>query len=445
MKNTRRIFEAPIDEPEGFRMNPELKRSIERGDTPYSDSPFFPKKKEGERQTFEEKAASKRFADVVSKLQRYLGERVPNNLGGLQMMLMSLFREVKQFETGRERELENLAVELATNELLDEKYREYVKFDAKFKSMGDQPNENFQSEPEEFSSEDIELAFEENGEDLDEFLDAFENFNYKVAKRRFFNAITQGFAKKGHFMFELVRDRLEQMQPGITDKYGALMAMNDYLYWMLPPEMMEAMASQQQNIAGEEEVDFEKDEEGNETGNMVIKAKGVMFPIIVHELLKGYMDLILAPSLPKDAVQAQMVRAKADTLVNEIFDIIVGVYLWEKLIDTFPAKLFDDVENMKVVQGLIFREITQIPKNRFISLAQRINSGDQSAYVEMERIADDVMDRLNKENLEEILGSYDDTDDSDDDYPTYPSDDDDDDGGTDLSFLDDFGIGRPKD
>jgi hypothetical protein len=140
-----------------------------------------------------------------------------------------------------------------------------------------------------------------------------------------------------------------------------------------------------------------------------------------------------------------MVKAKADTLVNEIFDIIVGVYLWEKLIESLPAKLFDDVENMKIVQGLIFREITQIPKNRFISLAQRINSGDQSAYTEMERIADDVMEQLNKQDLEEILGSYEDVDDGDDDYPTLPTDDDDDDGGTDLSFLDDFGIDRPKD
>ena len=98
MKNRNRIFEAQIDEPEGFRMNPELKRSIERGDTPYSDSPFFPKKKEGERQTFEEKAATKRFADVIQKLQRYVGERVPTNLGGLQMLLMSVFRDVKSFE-----------------------------------------------------------------------------------------------------------------------------------------------------------------------------------------------------------------------------------------------------------------------------------------------------------------------------------------------------------
>lgn len=443
MKNKRKIFEAPIDEPEGFRMNPELKRSIERGETPYSDSPFFPKKKEGERQSFEEKAATKRFADVISKLERYLGERVPNNLGGLQMLLMGLFRDVKQFESGKERQLENLAVELAENELLDEKYRGFIKFDAKFKNLGDAPSANFQNEPEEFSSEDIELAFEDNGEDLDEFLDAFENFDYKVAKRRFFNAITQGFAKKGHFMFELVRDRLEEMEPGITDKYGALMALNDYLYWMLPPEMMEAMASSQQNIGGEEEIEFETDESGEQTGNMIVKAKGVIFPIIVHELLKGYMDIILAPSLPEDPIQAQMVRAKADTLVNEIFDIIVGVYLWERLIQSFPAKVFDDAENMKTVQGLIFREIIKIPKNRFISLAQRVNAGDQSAYAEMERIADDVMDQLNKQDLEEILGSFESYDDEDDDYPTTPTSDDDDED-IDLSFLGDLGIEPPK-
>ena len=34
MKNRRKIFEAPIDEPEGFRMNPQLKSKIERGETP---------------------------------------------------------------------------------------------------------------------------------------------------------------------------------------------------------------------------------------------------------------------------------------------------------------------------------------------------------------------------------------------------------------------------
>jgi CBS domain containing-hemolysin-like protein len=166
---------------------------------------------------------------------------------------------------------------------------------------------------------------------------------------------------------------------------------------------------------------------------------------LVHELLKGYKDIILAPSLPEDPVQAQMVRGVADTAVNEIFDIIIGAYLWEKLREALPAKIFEDEEGMKTVQGLVFREMIKIPKRRFISLAQRINSGDQSAYSEMEEIADTVIDDLNKMDLEEILGSFDSyEDDDDEDMPTLPPSDDDDDDNIDLSFLDDFGIDKPK-
>jgi len=442
MRNKRNIFEAPIDEPEGYRMNPELRRRIERGETPYSDSPFFPKKKQGENQSFEEKAASKRFADVVEKLERYIGRNVPNNLQGLQMLLMTLFSQIKSFENGKERQLENLAVEIAENELIDEKYKGFIKFEAEFMNFGDQPRGEFKSESEDFSDEDIEMAFEQNGEDLDEFLNAFENFDYLVARRRFFNAIVQGFAKKGHYMFELVRDRLEEMQPGITDKYGALMALNDYLYWMLPPSMLEQLFASGQSLGGEEEVEFETDEEGNQTGNLIVKARGAMFPFILHELLKGYQDIIMAPSIPEDPVQAQMVKAKADVSVNELFDIIVGAYLWEKLLESIPEKVLTDEENSKVIQSLIFREMIKLPKRMFVSLAQRINSGDQSAYKDMEKIADNIIDSLNKQNLEELLGDFESYEEEDDDYPTLPPSDDDDDD-VDLSFLKDFGIDKP--
>jgi len=440
MKKNRKIFEAPIDEPQGFRMNPELKSKIERGETPMSQSPFIPKKGENDNQSFEEIAASKRFRDVVQKLERYLGMNVPNNMMGLQMMLMRLFNEVSTFESTRKEELENLAVELVSGELVDPKYAEFIKFDPKLVGMGQAGSENFQSEPDEFSSEDIELAFEDSGEDLEDFVDAFEHFDFLVAKRRFMNAIIQGAAKKGHYMFELIRDSLEDMEPGITDKYGALMAMNDYLYWLLPPDMMEQMAAAGQSMGGSEEIEMETDEEGNETGNFVVKAKAVMFPILVHELIKGYYDILGAGSIPEDPVQGQMVKAKADIITNEIFDIIIGAYLWEKLLESYPEKVL--IENMKIVQSLIFREFSMLPKNKFTSLAQRINSGDTSAYRDMEKIADDIINRLNQQDLDEILDSSYEGDD-DDDYPSYSSDNDDDDD-IDLSFLDDLGIDTSK-
>ena len=438
MKNKRKIFEAPIDEPTGFSINPDLKRAIERGETPLSNSPFIPKKGEDDRQSFEEIAASKRFRDVVTKLERYLQIEIPKNLMGVQEAMMKVLVEINRFESTRKQELEQLAKDLVSKELVDPKYAEFIKFDAKLVGMGEVGSENFQAEPEEFSSEDIELAFEDSGEDLEEFVDAFENFDYMVAKRRFMNAIIQGAAKKGHFMFELIRDTLEEMEPGITTKYGTIMALNDYLYWLLPPQMVQQMAAAGQSMGGSEEIEMEQDEDGEYTGNFVVKAKAIMFPILVHELIKGYYDILGAASLPTDPIQAQMVKQTADTLVNEIFDIISGTYLWEKLLETYPAKVLED--NMKIVQSLIFREFSKLPKNKFTSLAQRVNKGDATAYTEMERIADQIIDELNKQDLEEILGSsnYED----DDDTMGYPSDDDDDDD-VDLSFLSDLGIDTP--
>ena len=59
----------------------------------------------------------------------------------------------------------------------------------------------------------------------------------------------------------------------------------------------------------------------------------------------------------------------------------------------------------------------------------------------MERIADQIIDELNKQDLEEILGSSNYEDDDDDDNMGYPPSDDDDD--VDLSFLSDLGIDTP--
>ena len=131
MKNKRKIFEAPIDEPTGFRINPDLKSAIERGETPLSNSPFIPKKGEDDRQSFEEIAASKRFRDVVTKLERYLGMNVPNNMGGLQMMMMRLYllklhslkQKVKVFLHKKKKIIKKTSIAKPTIEILLPKKR----------------------------------------------------------------------------------------------------------------------------------------------------------------------------------------------------------------------------------------------------------------------------------------------------------------------------------
>jgi hypothetical protein len=57
------------------------------------------------------------------------------------------------------------------------------------------------------------------------------------------------------------------------------------------------MASAGQNMGGSEEVEMEQDEDGEYTGNFVVRARAIMFPILVHELIKGYYDILGATLL----------------------------------------------------------------------------------------------------------------------------------------------------
>ena len=69
---------------------------------------------------------------------------------------------------------------------------------------------------------------DEAEDDLENFMAAFEKFDLEKAKRRFINSLIQGASKKGHYMFHLVKDELENINPQLLNLYGVLMSVNDY-------------------------------------------------------------------------------------------------------------------------------------------------------------------------------------------------------------------------
>jgi NACalpha-BTF3-like transcription factor len=441
MKNKRKIFEAPIDEPTGFRINPDLKGAIERGETPLSNSPFIPKKGEDDRQSFEEIAASKRFRDVVTKLERYLGMNVPNNMGGLQMMMMRLFGEVTQFESSRRQQLEQLAKDLVSNELVDPKYAEFIQFDPKLVGMGDAGNENFQAEPEEFSSEDIELAFEDSGEDLEEFVDAFENFDYMVAKRWFMNAIIQGAAKKGHYIFQKpdVKARLDAIDPSLYRDYLGIMAINDFMYFTME-QMIEMMSQTGQGVAGKVSLEDADDdgEEGGEGGgeeqpDTKIVATGMIFPILCHEIIKGLEEAKGRHGHSKNPDVREKVRGAVDVLSNEPMQLRIGPEIVEKIRFALPDEMFD--ESNKGLINWFHILLYQVPAQEFLEIVGNAISEDQSKISRATSRFEEIMKEAMQ--MKEEFENYKEENDTESD-----SDDDDED---DLDdFLGSLGISRPK-
>ena len=121
------VKEAPIDlETGSLPINPNLKQSIERDETPFSKSQFIKKSAEGEKK-FLETASEKRIKELSDKIRNYMGGDMPNP-NQITQLMMSLFMDIKSFEdSGNNKEiLEKMAVKLVEDEVIADKFKDYL-------------------------------------------------------------------------------------------------------------------------------------------------------------------------------------------------------------------------------------------------------------------------------------------------------------------------------
>ncbi len=419
-KDTKEAIEYSGSE----RMNPDLEKKLKSQQTTLSKNPAFPDvDKNGIPDNFEELVASKRFKDVVEKVKRYTGMQEitgQNAFMQLQRALMGAVQKVLQIESQNKDYLEKLAVKLVKDEM---GITDQFQFDAKLVPMGGIDQSRFQKQGEEPDEEEIEAQFGQQAEqDLEDFMSAMEKFDREKAKRRFINALIQGSSKKGHYMFELSRESLNKINPDLVSLYGTLMSINDLIYWLMPDEAVMMMAGNEQSMAGKEEID-------DQTDPPTIKARGVFFPVLLHELIKGVMEVFGTHGLPDDPKSQQMIMGSTDTLPNEIWDLRLGPVIWEKFLQAYPIELFDD--DKKHIQHYLFARFSALETEEFFNVAKKILSGSPEGQKFIKDMVNDIVSDLKKRDLEDSLGSYGDDD-----------DDDDDDGLDD--FLGGLGISRPK-
>lgn len=399
LETIKGLKEMPMDygdNPE--RISPDIEDKLANKETPFKDNPAFPKQEpEGLPSNWEELLASKRFQDVVAKVKRYTGQQgnVTNQntlrqlMGTMQQMLMN----VLQFESQNKEYLENLAVELVKKEMAIPEGA--LQFDAKLVGLGGIDPEGFQQQGQDPSEEEIEQQFglnpEEAEDDLEDFINAFEKFDQETAKRRFINALIQGASKKGHYMFELVANELNERNPNIVNQYGILMSVNDLLYWVLPDGMIQ-QGMQGGSFAGKEEVD-------TETDPPTIKARAIFFPALVHEVIKGVMEVMGTQGLPDDPKSAEMVMGKADTLPAEIWDLRLGPVIWEKFRSAYPDKLAD--EELKHIQNYLFSRFSALDTEEFFKVSREILKGSNLGKEIISRMVDQIIEDLKTEDYEE--------------------------------------------
>ena len=382
------LLEAPPidygDNPE--RMAPDIEQKIGSQDFPLGDNPAFPDvDADGIPDNFEELVASERFKEVVDNVKKYTGlEQVTQNeFMRLQMMLRDSTMKILQIESQNKTELETLAVDLV---------REYmalpedaVQFDAKIVGMGEVDMAGFQKGEEEEEPSEEEMSSEE------ELFGTFEMFDAEKEKRRFINSLIQGSAKKGHYLYHMIPEKLNDINPELLDLYGVMMSVNDLVYWIMSDETAQMMGQGEESAAGKEEIDIETDPP-------TIKAVGITFPVLVHELIKGVMELLASQGLPSDPRKAEMVMKATDTLPAEIWDLRLGPVIWSKFRAAYPEELMD--EDKAEIQNYLFSEFTRMEPEEFFDLAKEILSGSEEGKVELQRIVKSIIKDLQEDDYE---------------------------------------------
>ena len=202
----------------------------------------------------------------------------------------------------------------------------------------------------------------------------------------------------------LVSDELSRLDPNLLNHYGVTQALMEHLYWLYPD--MEGMAGSGGGQMGQSEVD-------DETDPPTVKARAMTFPLLVHELVKGVYEVFGTHGLPDDPKQAEMVLGAEDTLPAEIWDSRLGPIFWEKFLEAYPDKLFDD--DMKHIQHYLFVRFSKLSAQEFLRVAKLILEGNPQGAQFIQRMVDEIVNDLKKDEYDDKMGDDNDDDDYGDD------------------------------
>lgn len=295
------------------RMHPQLEEELRDGKHSLGKHPIFPA---GDENTFEQKIMGQRFKEVVDRYkQAHDCETIDNRQ--LLVDMLPMVKSTMEIEKDHTKELEELAIKMIREEYnISEDVIEII---AELTPNIDMSGTKKNPTPKE-TTEDREYESHEQ----------IQNETDEVYKRRFLNAMIQGAAKKCNHMFHMVNDELSKMNPLLPTKYAKMMSAADYMYYVIP-EMDKGVNG------GVVRVQFPTEE----NPKAVIYAQAMVFPVLIHELVKGVMEILSAHGLPQDETLAEHVINKADALCFEAGDMRLGSAIWSRFTDILPAEDFN--------------------------------------------------------------------------------------------------------
>ena len=412
------------------RMDPNLERKLASPENLYGKNPAM---KKGVQDV--QRLVSKRFQKVADKLREVTGIQDLSSRQVQGMVYQEMMRKlpnIMRIESENRDELIELAKEASLDEA--EVPSDWYQIEA---TLGMPETDNFRMAPEDDEEEEDEDEKEElefPSFDIEDLTDE-EILELEKHKRNIVNALIQGAAKKGHYLFQKpeIKSRLDAIDPSLYGDYLGIMAINDFMYFSME-QMIEMMSQTGQGIAGKVELGDADDEDGGEEGeekpDTKIMATGLIFPILCHEIIKGLEEAKGRHGLPSEPGMRQKVLGQTDTLSNEPMQLRIGPEIVDKIRFALPEDVFDP--EYKGLINWFHILLYQIPAQEFLELIGNAISEDSSKLGKAKSRFEEIVKEAKK--MKEEFENYKEEEEID-------SEEDDEDGLDD--FLSGLGITRP--
>lgn len=267
----------------------------------------------------------------------------------------------------------------------------------------------------------------------------------EVDKRKIINNITQGEAKNTKRIMSLpeVKDELKRIfgeakGEELHKDWMRMTDLADKMDWIVPVDIKGDMMEQApEGMAGacsvkwpdkkddaesdklaedvlkaiENDEDISDNEDVEELfsdGNPIIKARGVDFPMLLHETVKGIYELIAAAGIPEDKRTAEIVIMNTSSFEDEAEEFRYGPEIAADIRDFINKS--DNLDKYPNIREHFFGVLVRMEKDEFLHLVKSILMDTPEARKKVNEMIEGIISELDKYEYETAMGDDDNDD-----------------------------------
>lgn len=224
--------------------------------------------------------------------------------------------------------------------------------------------------------------------------DDIEDMNYlsgEIYKRRMLNALVAGASMYymnyiGNYIKEIF-----EINPDLPSLYKKMIDYNNLLLYI----SKDTLNTKETTDGGKVDVTISSKDE-----YPIIKAEGLLFPILFEEAVKGILELAISHGLPNNVEKAKYVIGKADFKIAEVWDMRLGYALWKLIQDEISECGYDILE---IGINFFLMELSQMDTEEFNSTLKEIFARTKKGKRNIDEIVQRITYNKDKDEFDDYI------------------------------------------